>query len=489
MVLSGGSFTLGTNGRIVQQPPTQETKATRAPSLTVNVTGTARIAGTIDLSGGDGLPISNALQHGESGGNLDVFAADIDVTGALFSNGGDGVTRQFGFPAQTIAAGGGSGGRVRLVSRGALDLGGTVHADGGRSPNTGLGGCFDGGDGGTLELHHAGTITLADPTLGSVGGTTNTTFFCDEVRPGSPGWAQVVYRGSGPAPTPPRLDVPEVESNDGPTDAQPLMYLSRARVVGTIANGESPELSVGAGDGSTHDIYDWYAIGFPGNERLTLTLDHATSGKRLGVVVGRADPDGSTAIVGGLVSVTPGEQIVVEFDNTGTVPELAVGPYVVGITMNRLDAPTASYTLTVAATPPATSTPPAPPPILSPVPDADGDGVLDADDNCQAVANPTQLDTDGDDLGNACDPDDDGDGMSDAFETEHGLDPLDASDATRDDDGDSLINRDEAAAGTDPTDADTDGDGVSDGAEIAAGRNPTLNEGALAPLLQMILER
>ena len=37
--------------------------------------------------------------------------------------------------------------------------------------------------------------------------------------------------------------------------------------------------------------------------------------------------------------------------------------------------------------------------------DTDGDGVIDADDNCTLVSNPTQLDTDGDNIGNFCDPD------------------------------------------------------------------------------------
>jgi hypothetical protein len=45
--------------------------------------------------------------------------------------------------------------------------------------------------------------------------------------------------------------------------------------------------------------------------------------------------------------------------------------------------------------------------------DADGDGVSDMDDNCPSDPNPTQLDTDADDLGDACDPDDDDDAVLD----------------------------------------------------------------------------
>ena len=42
---------------------------------------------------------------------------------------------------------------------------------------------------------------------------------------------------------------------------------------------------------------------------------------------------------------------------------------------------------------------------MPPVPDADGDGVPDASDNCTLVANPTQLDADVDGYGNICDAD------------------------------------------------------------------------------------
>lgn len=51
-------------------------------------------------------------------------------------------------------------------------------------------------------------------------------------------------------------------------------------------------------------------------------------------------------------------------------------------------------------------------PDLAP-PDADGDGVADATDNCPTVANADQANNDGDALGDACDPDDDNDTVAD----------------------------------------------------------------------------
>ena len=54
--------------------------------------------------------------------------------------------------------------------------------------------------------------------------------------------------------------------------------------------------------------------------------------------------------------------------------------------------------------------------IIDVVLDFDGDGVIDAEDNCPETPNPGQEDNDTDGLGNVCDADDDNDGLSDIFE-------------------------------------------------------------------------
>ncbi|HUB09324.1 MAG TPA: thrombospondin type 3 repeat-containing protein [Myxococcales bacterium] len=52
--------------------------------------------------------------------------------------------------------------------------------------------------------------------------------------------------------------------------------------------------------------------------------------------------------------------------------------------------------------------------------DTDGDGIGDACDNCPFIANPDQTDTNGNRVGDVCDPDLDGDGVPDKTDTSNG---------------------------------------------------------------------
>ena len=119
--------------------------------------------------------------------------------------------------------------------------------------------------------------------------------------------------------------------------------------------------------------------------------------------------------------------------------------------------------------------------------DADTDSFNHDEDNCLLTYNPSQLDTDLDLAGNACDLDDDNDGLSDVFEATIGTDAL-----LIDSDGDTLTDYEEVAYDGDDTDysttsdlnplsVDTDGDSFLDTTDpIPITFN--FNNGDLAPV-------
>ena len=85
--------------------------------------------------------------------------------------------------------------------------------------------------------------------------------------------------------------------------------------------------------------------------------------------------------------------------------------------------------------------------------DSDSDQIIDPLDNCPLIANPAQIDSDLDGLGNACDEDDDNDTVLDLDDNC----PSDANLAQKDTDGDQI---------GDACDHDSDNDGILDGVDL-----------------------
>ena len=95
--------------------------------------------------------------------------------------------------------------------------------------------------------------------------------------------------------------------------------------------------------------------------------------------------------------------------------------------------------------------------------DTDNDGIDNLADNCAAVSNADQLNTDGDSEGNACDNDDDNDGVADASDAF----PLDAAEST-DTDGDGIGDNSDAFPNDPDESADADNDGVGNNSDNCA---------------------
>jgi hypothetical protein len=116
--------------------------------------------------------------------------------------------------------------------------------------------------------------------------------------------------------------------------------------------------------------------------------------------------------------------------------------------------------------------------VLSKRLDADRDGVFDRDDRCPLDADPTNANTDGDSLGDVCDPDIDNDGIPNELD----LCPAKAGGCSADRDGDNLPNASDNCPDVSNWDqADGDGDGKGDACDSDSKPDLVITEGSIPP--------
>ena len=155
------------------------------------------------------------------------------------------------------------------------------------------------------------------------------------------------------------------------------------------------------------------------------TYTYVVTGSSSGTIWGTGtytddSPIGKAAVHDGHVAI--GGKAVIRLTKSGGLSSYT-GSTQNGITSSSYGSWSGSYTMTFVKSCSATTTPP---------------------------PTPQPIDTDGDGIANTVDTDDDNDGMTDVWELEHELNPLDASDATQDADNDTHTNLAEFTAGSDP---------------------------------------
>lgn len=227
------------------------------------------------------------------------------------------------------------------------------------------------------------------------------------------------------------------------------------------------------------------------NEDSTLTIDAVLSAMALdlsdGVIDGTTDGESITFFddVDDVVTV-----ITTDISEL-TIPGTSMGVADVASVLVEETATTGSDVDTTAiSSGDITYTPASTVEVTVTLSDADSDGIADGVDNCPAVANSAQTDTDGDGMGNVCDGDDDGDGVSDA-EDAFSLDSSESSDfdldgvgdnADTDDDNDGTDDSEDAFPFDDTEQLDTDEDGLGNNADEDDDGDDVLDTDDIFPL-------
>lgn len=214
---------------------------------------------------------------------------------------------------------------------------------------------------------------------------------------------------------------------------------STGQITWTPGEGQtsSGTVTLTVSDGALTDTQDFSISVTPVNDPPVVTAigNQSLATGSLSLQADSTDPDNTDGEISWTLSATPKAPTVASL--TGMAINAGGTRGLIGWTGTGASVP-GTWTVTVTATDPgslADSTS-----FDFTIEDGDGDGVPDFRDNCVAVPNASQLDTDGDNAGNACDSDDDNDGIPDTIELANGLNPLDPADAALDLNGDGLSN-------------------------------------------------
>lgn len=420
--IAAGSLTVVSGAQVLaEEAETSDDLQAKAPSLTVSLSGSAVINGSVDLSGSDGFSQLGA-QDGEQGGDFSLTAASVEIGAQLRSYGGDGryyedhLYRGYG-------ASGGDGGVFHLASGGDFQMTGSVWATGGNSCNAimNVRDCYRGRDGGRVLISYNGSANLSNAVFFTNGGQGGSSFYCQK-EDGATGWVLVFRQGmpvNGKV-----IRKSESELNNALSNAQFIFPF--VQVDGFVAPNDQGDLSW-VTETFSDDFEDLYLFEL----RNTLAVDLVLDPDSMDVDLDLHVVDVDTML---FVSDYPyiGEGLTESIDSLLLSP----GTYLICVSQwGDTPADGSAYTLTVT------------PSVgidydgdgmfdwweeaffgslgRNGASDWDGDGLVDVDE-CSRGTNPRAADSDGD-------------RMPDGWEVEHGLDPL-HDDANEDSNGNGRTN-------------------------------------------------
>ena len=273
-------------------------------------------------------------------------------------------------------------------------------------------------------------------------------------------------------------------ASDGNTISRNSILSNSGLGIDLLPSGVTPN------DPSDSDTGPNENLNFPVISQASATTVIGTSCANCTVELFIADPDptgfgeGATFEASGTANASGDFSIPVSLAAADAVTATATDPqgntseFSLNVTVPFNVPPTPTPTNTPTATDTTTPTPTA---TVTPTPTSTATPTPTSTSTPTPTATPTPCpDNDGDTVCDSVDPDDDNDGLPDDYENAHScLDPL-LDDSADDPDGDGLSNLEEFGLGTDPCEVDTDGDGCSDGEEVApksedalgGGRNP-----------------